>query len=100
MVFGTDILTHSQDVSLDSHFRYLSGLLFALGLCFWSFIPRIEQKTAEARLLAFLVVIGGAARLAALIFVGVPSIPMILAIVMELVLTPSLCLWQRRVSKL
>lgn len=86
-------------VSLDSHVRYLSGLLFGIGLCFWSFIPRIESVTAQVRMLTLLVFIGGLARLLGLFLHGVPSPRMVFGLGMELVVTPLLCLWQGRVAR-
>lgn len=100
MLFGMDILAGQGDVSLDSHFRYLSGLLFGIGIAFWYGIPTIETRTQYVRLLCLPIVIGGVARLGAALFVGVPKTGMLLAIVMELVVTPGLCLWQSRVAKL
>ena len=43
---------------LDSHFRYLSGLLLALGLAWWSCVPEIETKGERFRLLAGWTVVG------------------------------------------
>jgi len=86
-------------VSLDSHVRYLSGLLLGIGLAFWSFIPAIERRTREARLLTALVVIGGLARLYGVARGGWPSGPMTFGLTMELVVTPLLCLWQGRVAR-
>ncbi len=100
MLFGMNILAGQGDVSLDSHFRYLSGLLFGIGIAFWYAIPTIETRTQYVRLLCLPIVIGGFARLGAALFVGVPKNGMILAIVMELVVTPALCLWQSRIAKL
>jgi hypothetical protein len=85
-------------VSLDSHFRYLSGLLLGIGLAFWGLIPGIADRGHAFRLLTFLVVVGGLGRLIALVVVGVPSAPMLAALGMELVVTPLLCLWQGRVA--
>ena len=48
---------------LASHERYLSGLLLAIGLAFWTTVSDIERKTARFRLLTALVVIGGISRL-------------------------------------
>lgn len=83
---------------LDSHFRYLSGLLFAIGLGFASCIPDIEGKTARFRLLAFLVFIGGLGRLASYASVGAPGAGHIFGLGMELVAVPLLGLWQARVA--
>jgi hypothetical protein len=96
MVLGME----QGDVSLDSHFRYLSGLLFGIGIAFWYAIPTIETRTQYVRLLCLPIVIGGFARLGEAVFVGVPKTGMLLAIGMELVVTPGLCLWQSRIAKL
>ena len=50
-------LTGERDISVsaDSHFRYLSGLLLGLGLCFWATIPRIEERTTLFRFLSCIV---------------------------------------------
>jgi hypothetical protein len=44
------------------------------------------------------VVLGGIARLLGLWLTGVPSLTMLAALFMELVVTPVLCLWQTRVA--
>ena len=62
--------------SRDSHMRYLSGLLLAIGVAWWSVIPAIERHGARVRLLTALVVCGGVARLLSLVVVGTPSGPM------------------------
>ena len=91
-------MTHAAvNASTDSHFRYLSGLLLGLGLVFWSCIPRIEQRTALVRILTLVVVIGGLARAYSMVQVGLPGTAMRFALIMELLVTPALCLWQSRV---
>jgi len=101
VIFGA-ALTGDQGLSTsgDSHYRYLSGLLLAIGLLFWSTIPAIEEKTARFQLLTIIVVLGGLARLAGLLITGLPSLTMLAALAMELVVTPVLCLWQIRVTHL
>jgi Domain of unknown function (DUF4345) len=84
---------------LDSHYRYLSGLLGAIGLAFVALIPTIERQMAAMRLLTFLVVIGGLARLAGLALGPPPGWPHYAALAMELAITPALCLWQGRVAR-
>ncbi|HYI39861.1 MAG TPA: DUF4345 domain-containing protein [Allosphingosinicella sp.] len=83
---------------LDSHFRYLSGLLFAIGLAFASCIPGIERKTARFRLLAFLVFVGGLGRLMGLVTSGMPGTGHVFGLAMELGAVPLLVLWQARVA--
>ena len=81
-------------IDLDSHYRYLSGLLLAIGLAFWGMIPTIERRGAEFRLLTLVVFVGGLGRLFSLAAVGAPSLAMKCGLAMELVVTPLLCLWQ------
>ena len=83
---------------LDSHFRYLSGLLLAIGLGFWSTVPSIERRTARFRLLTALVVAGGLGRLIGVLLDGLPPAPMLAGLGMELVVTPLLCAWQSRIA--
>jgi Domain of unknown function (DUF4345) len=85
-------------ISLDSHFRYLSGLLLGIGLAYWSTIASIERHSPRFRLLTLIVFIGGLARLWGLTAAGMPSPPMLAGLAMELVVTPMLCLWQWRVA--
>jgi hypothetical protein len=84
---------------LDSHFRYLSGLLLAIGFAFASMVPRIEIHGGRFRLLTGIVVLGGLGRLLSALSIGFPSPPMTAALVMELVVTPALALWQLRVAR-
>jgi hypothetical protein len=79
---------------LDSHFRYLSGIFFGLGLALLSCIPRIETMTVRFRWIAALVVIGGLARLGGMIAAGVPGPGHVVGLGLELVVTPLLALWQ------
>ena len=86
-------------VDLDSHFRYLSGLLFGVGIGFLTCIPRLEAKGRRVRLLGLIVVIGGLARLASLFARGIPGIEHQLALGMELGVVPALMLWHARFTR-
>jgi hypothetical protein len=86
-------------VSLDSHYRYLSGLLLGIGLGFWTAIPNIEHEGHHFRLLAAIVVVGGLGRLWSLHAVGVPDGSMLFGLIMELAVTPLLAVWQYQVAK-
>jgi hypothetical protein len=98
VLFGQSLTGDTVSVSAESHFRYLSGLLLAVGLCFWSTIPAIETKTGRFRLLTLLVVLGGLARLLGLALTGIPSLIMLGGLFVELIVTPILCLWQTRIA--
>ena len=85
---------------LDSHFRYISGIFFGVGLGFASCIARIESRGRRFRLLSALVICGGGARLLSLLTVGSPSTGHIFGLVMELIVVPLLMLWQMRIARL
>ena len=84
---------------LDSHFRYVSGIFFALGLAFASTVPRIERAGPRFRLLGLMVVAGGLARGWSWIEVGAPGFGHRLGLAMELGVVPLLVLWQARVAR-
>lgn len=81
-----------------SHFRYLSGLLLAIGLGFWSTIPSIETKSERFLILTLIVLTGGIVRVAGLTVRPWPHGPMLFGAVMEVGVTPLLCLWQARLA--
>jgi hypothetical protein len=85
-------------VDLDSHFRYLSGILLAIGFAFAGCIPDIEEKGLPFRMLGLLVVAGGLARLISMIASGLPSGPHLFGLGMELIVVPLLITWQARVD--
>jgi len=86
-------------VDLDSHFHYLSGIFLAIGLAFWTTVPDIERRTMLFRLASAAVVAGGLSRLLSLIVDGVPSLPHLAGLGLELVVVPLLVVWQGRVAR-
>ncbi|MCJ2080119.1 DUF4345 domain-containing protein [Methylobacterium sp. J-090] len=98
VVFGLGSAGGLVDVSADSHYRYLSGLHMGIGILFWTCVPGIEAKTGLFRFLTLVVALGGLARLLGLALTGLPSLTMMAALVVELAVTPLLCLWQARVA--
>lgn len=91
--------TSAANLPLDSHTRYLSGLLLGIGLAFWEAIPTIERRTSRVRLLTCIVFLGGLMRLIGIVFVGLPGPSMLFGLCMELVVTPLICLWQTHVAR-
>lgn len=85
-------------VTAASHGRYLSGLLLGIGLAFWCSIPTIERRGSVVRTLAFVVFVGGLARLAGVLETGAPG-AVAFPLVMELGVTPVLALWRERVQR-
>lgn len=84
---------------LDSHFRYISGIFFAVGLAFATCIAAIETKGPRFRLLGAFVVCGGLSRMVSLLAVGVPGTGHVFGLCMELGVVPLLMLWQWRVER-
>ena len=99
-LLGPVLLRQVGDAALDSHFRYLSGLLLGIGLAFWSTIPGIERHGARFGLLTLIVVCGGLFRAVGTLIIGPPGLPMSLALIMEVVVTPLLYLWRERVARI
>jgi len=100
MWLGPQMAGAAGPADLDSHFRYLSGLLLGIGLAYLTAIPRIEQHSVRFKILTAIVVAGGLGRLASLVAVGTPSLSMTAALAMELLVTPALALWQHRIARL
>ena len=92
-------VSHPLPIDLDSHFRYLSGLLLGIGLVFLASIPRIETKTIVFRTLGVVIVVGGLGRLLSLVEAGIPGPGHQFGLVMELIVVPLIVLWQGRVAR-
>lgn len=86
-------------IDLDSHYRYLSGLLLGIGLVFLFTIPRIERHRTIFLTLGAVILVGGVARLWSLVELGLPSRGHQFGLVMELVAVPLIVLWQGRVAR-
>ncbi len=84
----------------DSQVRFLSGLLCAIGIGFWTTIPDIERSGARFQLLTILIVAGGFARALGLFLAGPAGPLMTGALSLELVIAPALLLWQGRIQRL
>lgn len=99
VVEGPAMVKGSGGADLDSHFRYLSGLLLGIGLAFIACIPAIERRTAVFRTLGAIVFVGGLARLLSAVELGLPSTGHRFGLMMELGVVPLLVLWQGRVAR-
>ena len=90
---------HGGNPGAMSQERYLSGLLLGVGLVFWSTIPGVEKKAATFRLLTAIVVVGGLCRLLGVALGDGLSGPVVGPLLMELAVTPLLCLWQALLAR-
>jgi hypothetical protein len=98
---GPDMIRGGDDAGadLDSHFRYLSGLLLGIGLAFLACVPRIERRGSLFRTLGAIAIVGGLARAVSLVQVGPPGAEHQFALAMELGTVPLLMAWQWRVER-
>ena len=96
IVDGPGWLMQDSNVAtdLDSHFRYLSGLLLAIAIGFLSCMRSIEQKGPRLRLLAMIVVAGGLARAYSWGVMGAPSPGHLGGLTIELAIVPIVTAWQ------
>lgn len=85
---------------IGSQFSYLSGLLLGIGLGFWTLVPHIERNGDKFFVLTLVVVVGGFCRAIGVLTGGVAGPAVYACLVMELIVTPSLYLWQTRVARL
>jgi hypothetical protein len=95
---GAAFFKLAGDVSASSHVHYLAGLLFAIGLGFWSTIPDIAHKTQRFRSLAAIVICGGLFRFIAMFTAGMPQGWALFGLVNETLVPLVLCLWQARIA--
>ncbi len=100
VVYGAAMMGADGQPALDSHFRYLSGLLLGIGVAFALSIPDISVHRRRFGLLCAVVVVGGLGRLVSLLLAGHAGWTDLAALAMELAVTPALTSWQRRVSGL
>lgn len=88
----------SVTVDLDSHFRYLSGVLLGTGIGFAACIPRIGESSPVFFALGGIVILGGLARLLSVFTDGIPTTGHLFGLTMKLGVVPLLLLWQHRVA--
>jgi hypothetical protein len=84
---------------LESHYRYLSGLLLGIGLAFVACVADLDRRDQLYRALSLIVIVGGLARLLGFLVHGIPGRAHQYAIVMELVIVPALLLWHTRIQR-
>lgn len=101
VVHGTTAIAPRAPVpiGLDSHFRYLSGIFLGALVAMYSCVPDIERKGPRLRLIGGLIVCGGVARLIGVAAMGLPGVGHRYGLVMELVVTPLILLWQTRLAR-
>jgi hypothetical protein len=90
ILFGAAFLGEPAGPATDSHLRYLSGLLLALGLTAMWCAGDLHARAGLFGLLCGMVILGGVGRACGWIMEGPPPWPHALALAMELAVTPAL----------
>src|ERR1700692_1660157 len=97
--FGANFADLSGNVTMDSYFRFLKGMLLGIGLIYWSSIPEIERNGERILLVTFIRVLGAVPRLLAVIGHGEPTIGILVGLAGELIFAPLLWLWHSHVAR-
>ena len=98
VLFGTLYADLSGDAVLDSYVRFGKGVLLAIGLVYWSCIPRVELRGDRISLVTFILALGTLSRLFSAVGHGVPTLGIVANLITGLILVPLLWLWQRHVA--
>jgi hypothetical protein len=85
--------------SVDSEYRYAHAIYAATAPLIWSAVPRVEQRGALVRGVSAALFLGGVARLVGWRAMGRPHPVVVGATALELLGTPALVVWQRRVAR-
>lgn len=93
---GMGFLHPDVSPALDSHGRYLSGLLLGVGLASLWCAQAPRRRAEDFYVIAAMVVLGGCFRALGWVLVGAPPVAHQLALVMELGVVPGLALWLAR----
>lgn len=94
-LLGVAFLSEAGGPATGSHLRYLSGLLLGMGLlAFWC-AGDLARRGDIFTALCAIFVLGGWARALGLALEGVPPLPHVLALGMELGVVPGLWIWFR-----
>lgn len=89
--------TSLYSLSLDSHYRYLSGLPLGLGFLLLRSLSKIEHDGSDLQRVTLLIFIGGLGRLYGLFRIGHDRNSVLLTL-SELFVLPLLCMYQNRIQ--
>jgi hypothetical protein len=84
---------------LDSNLRFFGGLGLGLGAILLWIVPTIERQAVLFRAVWFCAFLGGLGRLFSAMLLGVPSLPIFVFSVVEVVGAPVLVYWQYSVAR-
>jgi hypothetical protein len=99
VMLGVQFLHGAGTITVDNYFRFLSGVIAAIGVVFLMSVPHVERHGERFAILTFAIVIGGFAHLYSVSLHGIPSVGTLFGLFMELVYAPLLWLLQWHVAR-
>lgn len=88
-----------RNALLDSNLRFLGGVWLALGLAAWWTVPRIERRGQVFHVVWGAIWLGGIGRMLSIFLIGLPPLPFIGFMLLEIVGAPLFIWWQWRVAR-
>lgn len=85
--------------TLDSQIRFFSVIWISYGVGFLVVISDINKHKFLFKYLTVFLFLSGFGRLASMLIVGIPSFPLVLATIVELILIPVVFIWHDKLLK-
>jgi hypothetical protein len=83
---------------LDSNLRFLNAMSVGVALSFYFLIPVIEKETFTCRILCATIFLAGIGRLISIVDLGIPPIPLLVFLALELTGPILIVFWQNRIA--
>jgi hypothetical protein len=93
MFSGLERLVPGCEITPDSEYRYLSAIYLGFGVLILWIQSRLASQVPLFRILMAMVFVAGVARALPLVTLGFPRIPVLIALVFELVFPPVVVYW-------
>ena len=87
-----------ENLVLDSNLRFLNAMSIVVALSFYFIIPVIEKETFACRVICCSIFLGGVGRLISFYDFGTIPLPLLLALILELICPIVIIYWQRQVA--
>ncbi|MCF0054529.1 DUF4345 domain-containing protein [Dyadobacter sp. CY356] len=87
-----------ENLILDSNLRFLNAMSIAVALSFYYITPVIEKETTGCRIICSTIFLGGLGRLISIFDLGLPPVPFIVFLVVELTSPIIIVFWQKKLA--
>ena len=87
------------NVLLDSNLRFLNGMSIGIAMAVYVIIPVVEKQTLAYRMVWVAVFLGGAGRLLSMAVLGLPPLPLLPFVCIEVLCPPIFIYWQNAVAR-